>query len=244
MIKDIKLAVLIDGDNIPSRYIKEMMEEITKYGTPTIKRIYGDWTKPHLSKWKGILLENAITPIQQYGYTTGKNATDSAMIIDAMDILYSEKVNGFCLVSSDSDFTKLATRLREAGLVVYGIGEKKTPDPFIVACDKFIYLEILDKMDDEADNGKPKVKKVSIDKITPKVIRLLRNSVSDAADDDGWAFMGDVGSLILKKQPNFDSRNFGFEKLTPLFKSLSQFEIDQRDSSKRFKLIYVRNKKK
>ena len=148
------------------------------------------------------------------------------------------------MVSSDIDFTKLATRLREAGLVVYGIGEKKTPDPFIVACDKFIYLEILDKMDDEADNGKPKVKKVSIDKITPKVIRLLRNSVSDAADDDGWAFMGDVGSLILKKQPNFDSRNFGFEKLTPLFKSLSQFEIDQRDSSKRFKLIYVRNKKK
>ena len=246
MIKDIKLAVLIDGDNIPSKYIKEMMEEITKYGTPTIKRIYGDWTKPHLSKWKNILLENAITPIQQYGYTTGKNATDSAMIIDAMDILYSEKVNGFCLVSSDSDFTKLATRLREAGLVVYGIGEKKTPDPFIVACDKFIYLEILDTSDDEADNGKPKVKKASIDKITPKVIRFLRNSVEDASDDDGWAFMGDVGSLLLKKQPNFDARNFGFEKLTPLFKSLPQFEIEQRDSQSRsrFKLIYVRNKKK
>ncbi|MGY8915260.1 MAG: NYN domain-containing protein, partial [Flavobacteriales bacterium] len=143
MIKDTKLAVLIDGDNIPSKYVKEMMEEITKYGTPTIKRIYGDWTKPHLSKWKNILLENAINPIQQYGYTVGKNATDSAMIIDAMDILYSNKVDGFCLVSSDSDFTKLATRLREAGLKVYGIGEKKTPDPFIVACDKFIYLEIL-----------------------------------------------------------------------------------------------------
>ena len=203
MIKENKLAVLIDGDNIPSRYIKEMMEEITKYGTPTVKRIYGDWTKPHLSKWKSILLENAITPIQQYGYTTGKNATDSAMIIDAMDILYSEKVNGFCLVSSDSDFTKLATRLREEGLVVYGIGEKKTPDPFIVACDKFIYLEILDTSEDETENGKPKPKKASIDKITPTVIRLLRNSVDDAADDDGWAFMGDVGSLILKKQPNF-----------------------------------------
>ena len=244
MIKDIKLAVLIDGDNIPSRYIKEMMEEITKYGTPTIKRIYGDWTKPHLSKWKTILLENAITPIQQYGYTTGKNATDSAMIIDAMDILYSEKVDGFCLVSSDSDFTKLATRLREAGLVVYGIGEKKTPNPFIVACDKFIYLEILDT-EDERTGGKPAKKKASIDKITPRVIRLLRNSVEDAADEDGWAFMGDVGSLILKKQPNFDSRNFGFEKLTPLFKSLTQFEIEQRDrTSGRFKLIYVRNKKK
>ena len=246
MVKDIKLAVLIDGDNIASKYIKEMMEEITKYGTPTIKRIYGDWTNPHLGKWKSILLENAITPIQQYGYTTGKNATDSAMIIDAMDILYSEKVNGFCLVSSDSDFTKLATRLREAGLVVYGIGEKKTPNPFIVACDKFIYLEILDKEDD-VDSEKGKHKKENIDKITPKVIRFLRNSVEDAADEDGWAFMGDVGSLILKKLPNFDSRNFGFEKLTPLFKSLNQFEIEQRERSKssgRFKLIYVRNKLK
>jgi len=245
MIKDIKLAVLIDGDNIPSKYIKEMMEEITKYGTPTIKRIYGDWTKPQLSKWKNILLENDINPIQQYGYTTGKNATDSAMIIDAMDILYSEKVNGFCLVSSDSDFTKLATRLREAGLVVYGIGEKKTPDPFIVACDKFIYLEILDLAEDNDNNGQKKHKKVNIDKITPKVIRFLQNSVEDASDDTGWAFMGDVGSLILKKQPNFDSRNFGFEKLTPLFKSLSEFEIDQKESTGgRFKLIYVRNKKK
>lgn len=241
MVKDIKLAVLIDGDNVPSRYVKEMMQEITKYGTPTIKRIYGDWTKPQLSKWKNVLLENAINPIQQYSYTTGKNATDSALIIDAMDILYSDKVNGFCLVSSDSDFTKLATRLREAGMLVYGIGEKKTPDPFIIACDKFIYLEIL-----ESDNDKPagKSKKPNLDKITPKVIRLLKTSVSDAADEDGWAFLGDVGSLILKKQPNFDSRNFGFEKLTPLFKSTGQFDIEQRDrGSGRFKLIYVRNKK-
>jgi uncharacterized LabA/DUF88 family protein len=244
MIKDTKIAVLIDGDNIPSKYISEMMEEITKYGTPTIKRIYGDWTKPHLSKWKNILLENAITPIQQYGYTTGKNATDSAMIIDAMDILYSEKVNGFCLVSSDSDFTKLATRLREAGIVVYGMGEKKTPNPFIVACDKFIYLEILASDDDNDKNEKgTKPKKANLYNITPKVIRLLKNSVADAADDDGWAFLGDVGSLILKKQPNFDSRNFGFEKLTPLFKSLNQFELEQRDQANaRFKLIYVKNK--
>ena len=137
------LAVLIDGDNIPSAYVKEMMEEIAKYGNPTIKRIYGDWTKPQLAKWKNVLLENAINPMQQYGYTTGKNATDSAMIIDAMDILYSQKVQGFCLVSSDSDFTRLATRLREAAMKVIGIGEKKTPRPFIVACDKFIYIEIL-----------------------------------------------------------------------------------------------------
>ena len=244
MIKDTKLAVLIDGDNIPAKYIKEMMEEITKYGTPTIKRIYGDWTKPYLANWKNILLENAINPIQQYAYTTGKNATDSAMIIDAMDILYSAKVDGFCLVSSDSDFTKLATRLREAGMQVYGIGEKKTPNPFIVACDKFIYLEIIKNSDDNRDE-KGKKKESNVDKITSNVIRLLRNSVADAADEDGWAFMGDVGSLILKKQPNFDSRNFGFEKLTPLFASMEQFEIERRDqSSGRVKLIYVRNKVK
>ena len=242
MIKDTKLAVLIDGDNIPAKYIKEMMQEITKYGTPTIRRIYGDWTKPYLAKWKNVLLENAINPIQQYSYTIGKNATDSAMIIDAMDILYSSKVDGFCLVSSDSDFTKLATRLREAGMQVYGIGEKKTPDPFIVACDKFIYLEIL-KSDTEKQVPGGKTEKSNVDKITPNIIKLLKNTVSDAADEDGWAFLGDVGSLIIKKQPNFDSRNFGFEKLTPLFKSLDQFEIEQRDrgGGGRFKLIYVRN---
>ncbi len=245
---DLKLAVLIDGDNIPSAYVKEMMEEIAKYGNPTIKRIYGDWTKPNLSKWKNLLLENAITPIQQYGYTTGKNATDSAMIIDAMDILYSEKVNGFCLVSSDSDFTRLATRLREAGMKVFGIGEKKTPNPFIVACDKFIYIEVLknqaEENAEESDEGKSAVKH-SIDKITPKVIKLISSSISDLEDDDGWAFLGDVGGLIQKKKPNFDSRNYGFQKLTPLIKSIKSFEIDQRESPKgRFKLIYVRIKAK
>ena len=223
MESDFKLAVLIDGDNIPSAYVKEMMEEIAKYGNPTIKRIYGDWTKPVLSKWKNILLENAITPVQQYGYTTGKNATDSAMIIDAMDILYSEKVDGFCLVSSDSDFTRLATRLREAGMKVYGMGEKKTPDPFIVACDKFIYIEILKDQSKESEpNTLPDKaeRKATVDKITPKVVKLISSTISDLADDDGWAFMGDVGSLLQKKQPNFDSRNYGFEKLTPLINSI------------------------
>ncbi len=248
MENEIKLAVLIDGDNIPSAYVKEMMEEIAKYGNPTIKRIYGDWTKPILSKWKNLLLENAITPIQQYGYTKGKNATDSAMIIDAMDILYSEKVNGFCIVSSDSDFTRLATRLREAGMKVYGMGEKKTPEPFIVACDKFIYIEILKKQSKENENAQVPdklEKKVEVDKITPKVIRLISSTISDLADDDGWAFLGDVGSLLQKKQPNFDSRNYGFEKLTPLINSIGKYEIDQRDSFKgKFKLIYVRNKKR
>ncbi|SFT82377.1 OST-HTH/LOTUS domain-containing protein [Lishizhenia tianjinensis] len=239
MRKEIKLAVLIDGDNIPSKYIKEMMEEISKYGSPTVKRIYGDWTKPQLSKWKNVLLENAINPIQQYSYTQGKNATDSAMIIDAMDILYSEKVDGFCIASSDSDFTKLATRLREAGLLVYGIGEKKTPEPFIVACDKFIYLEILHKEEDDSTNKS----KPNIDKITPKVMRLLKTTVADTADDDGWAFMGDVGSLLLKKQSNFDPRNFGYEKLTPLFEGVKGFEIERRvQENSRFKLVYVKNK--
>ena len=242
---DLKLAVLIDGDNIPSGYVKEMMEEIAKYGNPTIKRIYGDWTKPHLSKWKSLLLENAITPIQQYSYTSGKNATDSAMIIDAMDILYSEKVTGFCLVSSDSDFTRLATRLREAGMTVFGMGEKKTPDPFIVACDKFIYIEILKPRKTETTDttASKQTEKSSFDKITPKVVKLISTTIDDLADDDGWAFLGDVGSLLLKKQPNFDSRNYGFQKLTPLIKSINKFEIDQRESSKgRFKLIYVRIK--
>lgn len=243
---ELKLAVLIDGDNIPSAYVKEMMEEIAKYGNPTIKRIYGDWTKPNLSKWKNMLLENAITPIQQYGYTTGKNATDSAMIIDAMDILYSSKVDGFCLVSSDSDFTRLATRLREAGMHVIGIGEKKTPEPFIVACDKFIYIEILKRIPKETaskEKTEATTKKDDIEKITPKVISLISSTISDLADEDGWAFLGDVGSLLQKKQPNFDSRNYGYQKLTPLISSTGKFDIEQRENQKgRFKLIYVKNK--
>jgi len=243
---NINLAVLIDGDNIPSAYIKEMMEEIAKYGNPTIKRIYGDWTKPNLSKWKKILLEHAITPIQQYGYTTGKNATDSAMIIDAMDILYSEKVNGFCIVSSDSDFTRLATRLREAGMQVIGIGEKKTPNPFIVACDKFIYIEILKTQSKEKESEEEKgAGKESFEKITKKEIILISDSITDLSDDDGWAFLGDVGGLIQKKRPNFDPRNYGFQKLTPLIKSIGKFEIEQRENQKgRYKLIYVKNKEK
>jgi len=238
------MAVLIDGDNIPSAHVKEMMEEIAKYGNPTIKRIYGDWTRPGLSKWKNLLLENAITPIQQYGYTTGKNATDSAMIIDAMDILYSGKVNGFCLVSSDSDFTRLATRLREAGMQVIGIGEKKTPNPFIVACDKFIYIEILKKQTEEKIENK-EVPESAVDSITKKEIKLIYATINDASDEEGWAFLGDVGSLLQKKQPNFDSRNYGFEKLTPLIKSIGNFEIERRENPKgRNKLIFVKNKEK
>ncbi|MGQ1891270.1 NYN domain-containing protein [Thermophagus sp. OGC60D27] len=241
---NVNLAVLIDGDNIPSAYVKEMMEEIAKYGNPTIKRIYGDWTKPNLSKWKNMLLEHAITPIQQYGYTTGKNATDSAMIIDAMDILYSGKVDGFCIVSSDSDFTRLATRLREAGMQVIGIGEKKTPNPFIVACDKFIYIEVLKgKSKGRSLDGEKEYEKETFEKITAREIKLIATTINDLSDDEGWAFLGDVGSLLQKKQPNFDPRNYGFQKLTPLIKSTRQFEIEQRDNPKSSnKLIFVRNK--
>lgn len=238
------LAVLIDGDNIPADHVSEMMEEIAKYGNPTIKRIYGDWTNPHLKKWKQVLLENAINPVQQYGYTKGKNATDSAMIIDAMDVLYSGKVDGFCLVSSDSDFTRLATRLREAAMLVIGIGEKKTPNPFIVACDKFIYLEILKAGAQEENEDNTKASESDdVEKITAKVIRLITATINDLSDDDGWAFLGDVGSLLQKKQPNFDSRNYGFPKLTPMIKSIGKFEVETRDgASNRHKLIYVKNK--
>jgi uncharacterized LabA/DUF88 family protein len=199
-----------------------------------------------LSKWKKVLLENAITPIQQYSYTVGKNATDSAMIIDAMDILYSDKVNGFCLVSSDSDFTRLATRLREAGMTVFGLGEKKTPNPFIVACDRFIYIEILKKQKAAAKkaDAKEEDEDNQLEKVTPKVIELIQATIEDLADDDGWAFLGEVGSLLQKKQPNFDSRNYGFQKLTPMINAIGQFEIEQRDTQRgRFKLIYVRNAK-
>jgi len=257
-LNDLRLAVLIDADNIPYSNVRGMLEEIAKYGTPTFKRIYGDWTRPTISGWKSVLLENAITPIQQYGYTKGKNSTDSALIIDAMDILYSGKVDGFCIVSSDSDFTRLATRLREAGMRVIGIGERKTPHPFIVACDKFIYLEILRSATNQPDTtpeikkrGKPVVKKNNSKKpeetdpqAAIKVVkRLIATSISDIADENGWAYLGDVGNLILKKQPDFDPRNFGFPKLTPLIRSLD-FEIDERESGQNnIKHIYIRNRK-
>ncbi len=251
-IKDFRIAVLIDADNIPSTNVKAMMEEIAKYGTPTFKRIYGDWTKPNVTGWKSVLLENAITPIQQYSYTTGKNATDSAMIIEAMDILYTEKVDGFCIVSSDSDFTRLALRLREAGMMVIGLGEKKTPNPFIVACDKFIYLEILKapaakpntRIEFGRDRKEPKVVvEETLKKVDRETINLISSTITDLADDSGWAFLGEVGNLILKKQPDFDPRNFGFGKLAPLIKSIGKFEIDERETDKKtIKLVYVRLK--
>ena len=259
-VKDVRLAVLIDADNISATYIKPMMLEIARYGNPTIKRIYGDWTKPQLGPWKQVLLDNAISPVQQFGYTSGKNATDSSLIIDAMDILYTESVDGFCLVSSDSDFTRLATRLREAGKIVYGIGEKKTPTPFVAACDRFIFLEILtkekktkngdasekapdkaaDAADQDAKNAAAKAPK-DIDEAT---CELIASSVSDLADEDGWAFLGDVGNLVNKKSPSFDARNYGFSKMSKLMQSLDFLECEYRVNEKnpQVKLIYVRNK--
>ncbi|NLM73727.1 MAG: NYN domain-containing protein [Clostridiaceae bacterium] len=249
---ELRFAVLIDAENVPCSNVKGILEEIAKYGIPTIKRIYGDWTKPNTSGWKNVLVENAITPIQQYSYTQGKNSSDSAMIIDAMDILYTEKVEGFCLVSSDSDFTRLAVRLRESGMKVIGIGERKTPNSFKAACDKFIYIEIINDNSRQAREAEEEHRRHLDVKKTPEgpivgigedVINLIASSIQDVADDDGWAFLADVGNMIQKKQPDFDARNFGFAKLTPLIKTLKQFEIDERDSgNSKIKHIYVRNK--
>lgn len=248
--RDPRIAVLIDADNVPYAYISEMLAEITRYGIPTYKRIYADWTKPNAGGWKKVLLEHAITPIQQYSYTTGKNATDSALIIDAMDILYSGRVDGFCIVSSDSDFTRLATRLREAGMKVIGIGEKKTPLPFITACEKFIYIEILaSNAEDEVTEDKDQPlkptqrKKNAVSKVDKKLEKLIANNIEDLADEDGWTFLGELGSMLLKKRPDFDPRNFGFSKLGPLIKSINRFEVDERQVGKgKVKHVYVRNK--
>jgi hypothetical protein len=247
---ELKLAVLIDADNVPYSNVKGMMEEIAKFGTPTTKRIYADWTKPNAGGWKSVLLEHAITPIQQYSYTVGKNSSDSAMIIDAMDLLYSDKVDGFCIVSSDSDFTRLAIRLRESGMKVIGIGEKKTPNSFIVACDRFVYIEVLDgaikkKLPKRSTDTKKPIEKPlekSLSKIDLHTIELIETTIEDICDDDGWAFLGDVGNLIVKKKPEFDPRNYGFTKLTPMLKSLTDIlEIDERESEKKgIKHVYVR----
>jgi Fe-S-cluster formation regulator IscX/YfhJ len=244
--KDLRLAVLIDADNIPHRLVGGILEEIAKYGIPTFKRIYADWTKPHVVGWKSELLNHAITPIQQYSYTTGKNSSDSALIIDAMDILYTGRVDGFCVVSSDSDFTRLATRLREAGMKVFGMGEQKTPAAFRAACDKFIYIEILGKPESSTKAIKLselRKKENVISKVDKNLLSLITSSINDITEEDGWAFLGELGNMLLKKRPDFDPRNYGFVKLLPLIKSLDHFEIDERESGrKNIKLVYVRVK--
>jgi uncharacterized LabA/DUF88 family protein len=259
---NLRLAVLIDAENVPRNCIKSVMEEIAVYGTPTIKRIYGDWTNPAIAGWKMSLLENAITPIQQYSYTVGKNSSDSAMIIDAMDILYTEKTDGFVIVSGDSDFTRLAIRLREAGQRVIGIGEMKTPNPFIAACDKFTYIEVIRanamdvKPEEEetnhkapAEKAKPKhpehpvqVKSRNV-KVPEEVVQFIADSISDLSEDDDWVFMGDLGNLLLKKRPDFDQRNYGYKKLSSLIKSIDRFEVDFRHTADRNIIhVYVRDK--
>ena len=266
--QEMRLSVLIDADNAPRTALKEIMAEVAGYGTPTIKRIYGDWTAPNMESWKPLLLEHAISPVQQYSYTTGKNSTDSAMIIDAMDILYTGHCDGFVLVSSDSDFTRLATRLREAGMKVYGMGERKTPQPFIVACDKFVYIEVIRAAAApkaaKAAKAEAPAKKSSAKKkaeapvpavpsepapthgsIPEEIVTLISDSVETLADEDGYAYLGDLGNLLLKKQPDFDARNFGFSKLSKLIFSLrDEFDVDERrNPNNPATQVYLRNKK-
>lgn len=238
-----KLAVLIDADNAQPSIIEELLAEIAKYGTANAKRIYGDWTGTHLKGWKEVLLNFSIQPIQQFRYTIGKNATDAAMIIDAMDLLYTNKFDGFCIVSSDSDFTKLAARIRESGLVVYGFGEKKTPEAFVSACDKFIYTEVLISKED--DTLSIKRKSTNELKQDTKLINLLRNAVEASSDDSGWSHLGAVGNNIAKQAPDFDPRNYGYKKLGELVAATKLFQIEERFLGEgQTKAIYIKDMRK
>lgn len=216
-----KLAVLIDADNAQASIASELLAEVSRYGTATIKRAYGDWTTPNLRGWKEVLLSHAIHPVQQFSYTSGKNATDSALIIDAMDLLHSGAVNGFCIVSSDSDYTRLATRIREAGLAVYGLGERKTPQPFVAACDKFIFTEILRPNDHVATT--PTVQTEEPVALEP----MLRSAVTVTTRESGWAALSAVGSLMIKNSPSFDPRNYGFQKLGELVRKQQYLEVKE-----------------
>lgn len=239
-----RLAVLIDADNTRPDIIESLLEEIANYGVATVKRIYGDWTSTHLKGWKEVLLEHAIQPIQQFAYTRGKNATDSAMIIDAMDLLYTETMDGFCVVSSDSDFTRLSARIREAGLIVYGFGEQKTPKAFVGACDRFIFTEIL-RQEDEKAEGRKKPMTAREMKSDSRLVNLLRNATEDSADETGWANLGTVGQNIANKAPEFDPRNYGYKKLGELVNAIDLFHIDERSTVNSVgKQIYIRDKRR
>ena len=277
-LNNLRLAVLIDAENVPQNCIKRVLEEIAIYGTPTIKRIYGDWTSHLVSGWKPLLLENAITPIQQYSYTQGKNSSDSAMIIDAMDIFYSGRTDGFVIVSSDSDFTRLAIRLREAGQRVIGIGEKKTPSAFIAACDKFTYIEVINeryaknggaaatasanKLQKDVNQTEKQPKKEVLSqkgklggtkaqdearaqpqKLPDDIIELIAGSVADLTGDSGSVYLGELGSLIMKKKPNFDHRNFGYKTLSAMIISCDRFDVECRQNKgSNSKYFYVRDR--
>ncbi|MEI7695366.1 MAG: NYN domain-containing protein [Chlorobium sp.] len=238
-----RLAVLIDADNTQATIIEGLLAEVAKYGTASVKRIYGDWTSTALRSWKEVLLEHSVQPIQQFGYTKGKNATDSAMIIDAMDLLYTGKFHGFCIVSSDSDFTKLASRIRESGLIVYGFGEKKTPAPFVSACDKFIFIEVLRAKTNE---NEPIAKKNMAElKQDTRLVRLLRNAVEASSDEGGWAHLATTGSNIAKQSPEFDPRNYGYIRLGELLAATRLFDFEERQIGEgQSKAIYVRDKRK
>lgn len=223
-----KLAVLIDADNARPAIVEGLLGEVAKYGTAHVKRIYGDWTKPELNAWKDALLRHSIQPIQQFRYTVGKNATDSAMIIDAMDLLYGGGFDGFCIVSSDSDFTRLAARIRESGLIVYGFGEQKTPEPFRTACDKFIYTEVLIAPTEPESTGASRRRTAKELRSDARLVNLLRNAIDAASDDTGWAGLGAIGSIVSKQAPDFDSRNYGYAKLSGLIKGTGLFDIEER----------------
>ncbi len=245
----LKLAVLVDADNTQASIMEGLLAEIAKYGVASVKRIYGDWTSTNLRSWKDKLLEYAIQPIQQFSYTTGKNSTDSAMIIDAMDLLYTENLDGFCIVSSDSDFTRIAMRLREDGKMVLGFGQRKTPKPFVAACDKFIYTEILREGEEERESrgdrdAPPRQAAVDL-KIDRKAANLMRSAVEDAADEFGYAYLGAVGTYIMNRQPEFDPRNYGYRKLGDLIKASGLFDIDERASpTDQGKQIYIKTRAK
>jgi uncharacterized LabA/DUF88 family protein len=245
-----RLAVLIDADNAQASITEGLLAEVAKYGTAHVKRAYGDWTATNLRGWKDQLLAQSIQPIQQFAYTTGKNATDSAMVIDAMDLLYSGKLDGFCIVSSDSDFTRLAARLRESGMTVYGFGERKTPKPFVAACDKFLYIENLRFADDDAasdvpgaKSAKPKPATAAQLKGNAELVSLLRNAVEGASDDDGWAPLSSVGNIVTNQRPDFDSRSYGYGKLSDLIKATTLFEIERHSPGDgKQALMYAREK--
>lgn len=242
-----RLAVLIDADNTTklAPMTEALFVEIAKYGTASVKRIYGDWTQPNLASWKKVLAEHAIQPIQQFANTTGKNATDSALIIDAMDLLYTNRFDGFCIVSSDSDFTRLAVRIREAGLTAYGLGEQKTPKPFVSACDKFIYTELLAPAEEATERAAPKKKSAKELRSDTRLMSLLRNGIKAKSDDDGWAHLGAVGQHISNQAPEFDPRTWMYRKLSDLVVAIGLFDVEHRkrpDGS--FSAHYVREKQK